>query len=75
MKNLQVYPNPAHNYFTIQTAQTTNNKIQLFNANRVLIKSLIVNNTISNIDITNLPAGIYLLRTDENLNSIKIIFQ
>ena len=74
-QNLLVYPNPADNDITIQTAQPTNNKIQVFNAHGVLVKTLIVNNTISKIDITDLPAGIYIMHANDNLNAIKIIVQ
>ncbi len=60
---LSVFPNPASDLLTITGLNAPVN-YQIINITGSVILS---GNTIESIDITTLPMGIYLLRTDDNL--------
>jgi hypothetical protein len=64
-ENISVYPNPVSNNLTIDyTGKAT---INIFNTQGQLIETLFINNNLSNIDVSNLPCGVYMmeLRTEK----------
>lgn len=73
--SLVTYPNPGSNYVFVETDGLLNHTMNLFDINGTLISTLIVNNPISSIDVSNLPAGIYVLRDSTDLTSTKIIVE
>ncbi len=54
-----MYPNPAQNLLTIEVYGTIQNTFELADALGRVITSVVLNNKISTIDISQLPAGIY----------------
>lgn len=55
-----VYPNPAQNELFMEIDDLTTTKIEIFDYSGQLVKS-IVNNTINQIDISDLKEGVYIL--------------
>ncbi len=61
---ITVYPNPAHNYVTIELPYSNGeNVVQLFNAVGQMITEIKTTNTVVNVNISNLPPGIFFART------------
>ena len=73
-----IYPNPSDGMFNIKSERTLDNA-QLFirDINGKLILSEILNSDINKIDISNSPAGIYLLQiiTDNKIINHKILLK
>ena len=68
--NIMVYPNPANGLITIEGISADVSQIPLINIQGQLIDIQVKNNQ---IDVSNLPAGIYLLKINEN--SVKIVIE
>ena len=68
--NIMVYPNPANGLITIEGISADLSQIPLINIQGQLIDIQVKNNQ---IDVSNLPAGIYLLKINEN--SVKIVIE
>ena len=68
--NIMVYPNPANGFITIEGISADVSQIPLINIQGQLIDIQVKNNQ---IDVSNLPAGIYLLKINEN--SVKIVIE
>lgn len=56
-----IYPNPAQNYLHIKHSQNQKVQVQILNARGILIKELDLSQS-SQVDISELPNGLYLLR-------------
>ena len=61
-ENLNIYPNPAHETFTIEIQNTEINTAQLFNSTGKLVKTLPLENGINTYNISDLKSGIYFIR-------------
>jgi hypothetical protein len=63
--NVSVYPNPAMNNLTIETPQQT--VIEILNIQGQLIKTFALNGNKTNIDVSALPCGVYIVevKTEE----------
>ncbi|NCA80851.1 MAG: T9SS type A sorting domain-containing protein, partial [Sphingobacteriia bacterium] len=75
-QNLNVYPNPATNYITIESEEWMNNaKIFIFNAfgQKVFEKDEFNGNQLS-INISEFPSGIYSVSVNNNVSICKRIF-
>lgn len=57
--SLNIYPNPSSNNITIKTQQAT--EIKFLNIQGQLIKTVPAQDNITNIDISSLPKGLYIL--------------
>ena len=67
--NLTVYPNPANENIHVLTNIKGNKWIQLFDISGKLIESINSNQTNTNIDISNLPAGMYIIKSSNEKES------
>lgn len=64
---LQLYPNPSSGVFTI-TGDVTNHRIEIFSANGNLCQILSNRSSPVEIDISNLPSGLFFVKTVDVLN-------
>jgi trimeric autotransporter adhesin len=71
-----VYPNPSSNYFSIETNSTDKFNANLYDLNGRQVLNVNVSNK-SNIDVSNLAGGIYILRieTVDSVISKKVVIQ
>jgi hypothetical protein len=70
--NFKVYPNPANEYINIQSDLIGNEQFQMYNLQCKLIKSVSSENAMASFDLTDLNAGIYLIRSSNSVGAIKI---
>lgn len=68
--DVQVYPNPANTRISIKTDQTVE-KVEIFDMAGTLQLSHTVTGTASNLDISTLAAGIYLVKT--TLDGLQVV--
>lgn len=76
--NILIYPNPTTGVINIDRADTENNTIiQVFDASGRLLKTKILINNLSQLNLLNYPKGIYFIRIREENQVImkKIIVQ
>ncbi len=59
--NINVFPNPVSNIFTIQTNSSEINKVELIQLNGSILKSAIFTETLQ-IDVSDIPNGIYIIK-------------
>jgi len=72
---LKIYPNPAHEYLTIDYQGTEPLALQLFDAlGKVVLSKTIQPKTTVQLDVSKLAKGIYLLSVNGNLG-VKVILQ
>jgi hypothetical protein len=57
--DILVYPNPANSYFTVETTQQAT--IEIFNMQGQLIKTLATTGNKTNLDVSALPSGVYVV--------------
>ncbi|TRX35282.1 T9SS type A sorting domain-containing protein [Flavobacterium sp. ZT3R18] len=71
LKNIYLYPNPAANYFTLNTDAS---KVQIFSITGQLVKSFNKNQTIDHhYNISDLNNGMYLVRVYNDENQVKVM--
>jgi uncharacterized repeat protein (TIGR01451 family) len=66
-KNISIYPNPAHNQFNLSINNFKNNKnsfIEIYNLAGQLILSQTIISSTTNVDLTSLDKGLYILKTN-----------
>ena len=66
--NFQIFPNPSTDQFTIQLDDfdaTKTNRLRIFNLQGQLIKEMPLSNPITQIEVKDLPAGIYFVQLNE----------
>ena len=78
--DIKVYPNPARDYISIETAQNVSDiKYQIINSNGQILKSGILSTNNEQIDLNNFIDGFYILRFLSNKNkalkTIKLIIK
>jgi len=73
----KVYPNPANNYITVALKDIQQSTITLNNLQGQLIKKENTNSNLTTIDISELPAGMYLLSitTETGTEYVKVVKQ
>jgi hypothetical protein len=71
--NIIVYPNPVTNNLTIEAPGKAT--INILNSQGQLIETLLINGNISNIDVFNLPSGVYMMevKTEKGIEVKKFI--
>ncbi len=63
---LNVYPNPTNNNLTIESENALMKDIYLYNAMGQQVKHVSINANQSNIEVNNLPIGMYILKINTN---------
>ena len=73
--NFMVYPNPATNNLTIETP--SHSTIEISNIEGQLLKSLITGGTKTNIDVSALPGGVYIIevKTEDGVGVRKFVIE
>lgn len=69
-KKVALYPNPAKDVVMIQSAKAVS-AVKIYSATGALVKSVPVLD--NRINVSELPAGVYIVKTDDSLESIKLI--
>ena len=72
-REMEVYPNPAHNQLNIRCGQLSVSSLQLFDAFGKLLLTRSVNDGECELDLTAVPAGIYLLKAELEDGSIEVL--
>ena len=60
-KNIDVYPNPATDYFVVYNYKTTNSQILLYDISGKLIKNMQSKDLATRVDVSKLSNGVYIL--------------
>lgn len=68
-----VYPNPTSGMITVSQSRSLNFEVYDLQQNLVLSKSVNSPQEKVELDLSNVPAGIYLLKTDEGEHKIKVV--
>jgi len=70
---LEIYPNPAGSYLNLQINEgERNSTVSIYNAQGSLVKAVPVNSDFEKVDVSDLPAGVYILKiADERAPLIK----
>jgi PQQ-dependent dehydrogenase (s-GDH family) len=75
--SIDVYPNPATDYFVVYNYKLNNNQILLHDVSGKQIKNIRANNLTTRVDVSNLPNGIYVLTVKgvdgRNIRTEKIV--
>ncbi|MGY8989291.1 MAG: T9SS type A sorting domain-containing protein, partial [Flavobacteriales bacterium] len=66
-----IFPNPAKNNITIENSNFVINSVKLYNIAGQLIKSEYVNSMKTNLNVSDLNKGIYILEIQSKETSIK----
>lgn len=67
----KIYPNPAKNNITITNSNFVINSVELYNISGQKVKSKIINSMQTNLNLSGLEKGIYILNINSNDTSIK----
>ncbi|HCT30987.1 MAG TPA: hypothetical protein DIW31_09700 [Bacteroidales bacterium] len=71
--NLKIYPNPTNSYISIESKNVIKNIQVLDLIGCAHYSSHLITKTITNIDLSNLPSGIYLIRVVEIDDKVQVI--
>ena len=64
--DINLHPNPAQQYFELNSNEENINQLVIFNVNGALINQYQINNQHALIDIQNLSPGIYFVQANFN---------
>lgn len=65
--DLEMYPNPAKDYVTLQVSGATEWQYKVYNTNgTVVLASEVINNNTVQVDMNSLPKGIYFIKVEMN---------
>lgn len=69
--NFALYPNPTEDRFTIRSNKVDLNSVEVYNllGKKVKTVSAEANNQIINVDVTELPSGVYVIRLKSELGT------
>jgi M6 family metalloprotease-like protein len=68
---VNVYPNPANSYINVQVANAkANGMVSIYSATGALVKVVEMNESEREIDISELPSGLYLITVDTKKEAI-----
>lgn len=75
--NFKLYPNPTNGLINIEFNQLTNPKLEVCDIHGRILLNQKLNNTASQIDVTNYPLGVYLFKitSDEGTTTSKVVKQ
>ncbi len=73
---IKIYPQPNNGHFVIENKEMNeNNKIYIFDMNGICVYKEIFEDNKKNIDVSHLPEGHYLLKTQNNKQAIKFVIE
>jgi PKD repeat protein len=67
---VNLFPNPAHDLVHVQTSESISGTIQVFEISGRLVETIAPNGTLTDINVSNYPSGIYLYRLSDFQNNI-----
>jgi hypothetical protein len=70
--NFRVFPNPAAEYINIQSDFSINEQFMLFDMQGKLLKSSLSDAGMTGFDLSDLNAGIYVIRSSNSVGAIKV---
>ena len=70
-KSINVYPNPAGHFISISSPLVKISEVEIFNTEGKLVKTAKLQSQNEQIDVKQLPVGIYYLRTYDQGNLVK----
>ena len=68
--DFQVFPNPAENIIIIKTKSISNNFLYIYNSSGILVSEKQLLKDENEIDLSDLPTGLYLLRFNNSFQKI-----
>lgn len=71
VNSINVFPNPTTQYISIASPLVKINEVEIFNVDGKLVKKSKIKNETDKIDVKELSAGIYFVRTYDNSNFVK----
>jgi hypothetical protein len=78
-KSVDVYPNPASNFFVVYNYVSEGRSLELYDMTGRLLKKQTVVNLATRVEVNNLPGGVYILKVADAKNRVirteKIIVQ
>lgn len=66
-----LYPNPAFDNITLETIYNTEKTIYLINALGQILQTINTTENSITINLTNIPSGVYFIKLDDGINSVK----
>jgi hypothetical protein len=69
-KNILLYPNPVHNEVILEVKNSTNSKLEVYDANGKVVLKKSLNNAKNSIDTSSLPAGLYLFKVGNSVTKV-----
>ena len=76
--NVSMYPNPASNFLSVKANEGEETELNMFNGNGQLVSAQKFNNGNTNVDVSNLPHGNYIVQlksasgiTSNNISIVK----
>jgi hypothetical protein len=73
VKQLEIYPNPAQNKITVTLASSEYTPYTVYNTLGKTVIQGAMNNLHNTIDLSNLPTGVYILRTNDGKQQARIV--
>ncbi len=70
---IRIFPNPTTGIVNISGLKMKDSKLDFYNLNGVLVKSVVVNSNHSVINLENLNQGIYIMRSDKSVQRIVLL--
>jgi hypothetical protein len=75
--SIDVYPNPATNYFVVYNYKLNNNQVLLYDITGKLIRNIRTSSLTTKVDVSSLANGIYVLAIKDpdgrNIRTEKIV--
>jgi len=69
LSSFTIYPNPVRETLTLVRSTTDNKaRIEVYNGNGILVQLLPATDTMTKVNVSSLPAGIYVIKLIENQN-------
>ena len=69
---IQIHPNPTNNYFRVE-GNLAGHTIQILNANGSVYSTLTPNGSVAVIDVSDLPAGMFFVRVQDDFNGNVVV--
>ncbi len=73
-KQLSIYPNPANDFITIQLPEKINSNFQIMDVNGKIVKQVKITNTLMRLEVSDLPEGVYILKSSDEKNHYSASF-
>ena len=73
--SFSVYPNPSYDYLTIASSEQRIDQIAIYNLNGALVNSFEPDHTQYELDVSQLPAGVYVIQINKTIFEKVIILE